>query len=79
MHEMKTPHCSSFLKGIRLHEAEASGAFFQNNDALVEWVNNQPLGLPVTCLGDGHDGVWNIISEIAPKGERREIQGLAII
>ncbi len=60
-------------KGIRLHEAEASGAFFQNNDALLEWVNRQPLGLPVTCLGDGHDGVWNIISEIAPNGQRREV------
>ncbi len=23
--------------------------------------------------GDGHDGIWNIIVEIAPNGERREI------
>lgn len=37
------------------------------------WVNTQPLASPVTCLGDGHDGVWNIIVEITPNGERREI------
>jgi len=36
-------------------------------------VNHQPLASPITCLGDGHDGVWNIIDEIAPNGERREI------
>jgi len=35
-------------------------------------VNHQPLASPITCLGDGHDGVWNIIDEIA-NGERREI------
>jgi len=33
---------------------------------------------PTACLTnhlfrDGHDGVWNIIDEIAPNGERREI------
>jgi len=37
---------------------------FQDNDALIEWVNHQPLASPITCLGDGHDGVWNIIDEI---------------
>jgi len=51
---------------------EAIGAYFQDNDALIEWVNHQPLASPITCLGDGHDGVWNIIDEIAPNGERRK-------
>jgi len=27
-------------------------------------VGHQPLASPITCLGDGHDGVWNIIDEI---------------
>lgn len=45
----------------------------QENSALVEWVNRQPLTEPVTCVGDGHDGVWNIIVQLAPNGERREI------
>jgi len=56
---------------VRLHDLEAIGAYFQDNDALIEWVNHQPLASPITCLG--HDGVWNIIDEIAPNGERREI------
>lgn len=60
-------------KRVCLQDPIAIGAFFQNNDALIEWVNHQPIASPVTCLGDGHDGVWNIIGEIAPNGQRREI------
>lgn len=48
-------------------------ANFQNNAQLINWVNEQPLAQPVTCLGDGHDGVWNIISQIATVPQRREI------
>lgn len=48
-------------------------ANFQNNAQLIEWVNEQPLAQPVVCLGDGHDGIWNIISQIATGSERREI------
>lgn len=60
-------------KGVCLHEVQTTGAFFQDNPALIEWVNDQPLATPVTCLGDGHDGVWNIVLQIAPNGQRREI------
>jgi len=35
---------------VRLHDLEAIGAYFQDNDALIEWVN-QPLASPITCLG----------------------------
>lgn len=48
-------------------------ANFHNNAQLIEWVNEQPLAQPMTCLGDGHDGVWKIISQIATASERREI------
>jgi hypothetical protein len=48
-------------------------ANFQQNQCLIDWVNQQPLSLPLTCLGDGHDGVWNLISEIATPTQRREI------
>ena len=34
-------------------------ASFDRNDIIIDWVNQQPLAKPVTCLGDGHDGVWN--------------------
>lgn len=48
-------------------------ANFQNNAQLIDWVNQQPLAQPVVCLGDGHDGIWNIISQIATDEQRLEI------
>ncbi len=48
-------------------------ANFQNNAQLIKWINEQSLTQPVVCLGDGHDGIWNIISQIATVSERREI------
>ena len=48
-------------------------AFFQDNPGLVNWVNRQPLSRNITCLGDGHDGVWNLIEQIGQQGQRREI------
>jgi len=36
---------------VRLHD-QAIGAYFQDNDALIEWVNHQPLASPI-CLGMG--------------------------
>lgn len=59
-------------KAVRLH-GQATGAWFQDNAALVEWVLAQPLASPLTCIGDGHDGVWNIIKELASAEHRREI------
>ena len=60
---IKLPACASIAPR---HFSKTTRAFF-------DWVNDQPLAPVVTCLGDGHDGIWNIISEIAPLGERREI------
>ena len=48
-------------------------ATFQDNLSLTNWVNAQPLVTPTTCLGDGHDGVWNIIELIGSAQQRREI------
>jgi hypothetical protein len=48
-------------------------ANLHHNAQLIDWVNAQPLAQPVTCLGDGHDGVWNIVHQIATAPERREI------
>jgi hypothetical protein len=59
-------------KGVNLHEHCVS-AFFQDNIRLVSWVNAQPLSEPLTCLGDGHDGIWNIYDEISTPSQRREI------
>jgi len=48
-------------------------ATYQDHTTLIAWVNEQPLARPLTCLGDGHDGVWNIVKEMTSFPERREI------
>jgi hypothetical protein len=60
-------------KAIVLHEQQAIGASFQENEVIIDWVNSQELAPIVTCLGDGHDGIWNIVKELVIAGERREI------
>ena len=59
-------------KGVNLHK-HGVVAFFQDNEQLVNWVNVQPLSDPLTCLGDGHDGIWNIYAQIGHTAQRREI------
>jgi hypothetical protein len=48
-------------------------ASFDQNEIIINWANQQQLAKPVTCLGDGHDGVWNIFKEISCDQDRREI------
>ena len=52
---------------------DAVVARYQQNAELVNWVNQQPLALPLTCLGDGHDGVWNLVAQMSSADQRREI------
>lgn len=47
------------------------GTAFQDTAALTDWVNRHPLAMPLTCLGDGHPGIWNLMASIT--AERREI------
>ena len=59
-------------KAVKLHK-QLIGASYRDNESLIEWTNQQPLAATLTCLGDGHDGIWNIVSEISSKDQRREI------
>lgn len=59
-------------KAVNLH-GHCCEAFLQDNEQLMEWVNGQPLATPVSCLGDGHDGIWNLFRRIAIPSQRREI------
>lgn len=59
-------------KAVNLHDHSCEG-FLHDNEQLVEWVNGQPLATPVDCLGDGHDGIWNLFREIATPSQRCEI------
>lgn len=49
------------------------GAFFQDNLSLTDWINSQKLTKPFYCIGDGHDGIWNLIAEIGEQQHRVEI------
>jgi hypothetical protein len=59
-------------KAITLH-GQAVTAYFQDNQGLVTWVQQQPLAEIVSCLGDGHDGIWNLFDQIRPADQRFEI------
>lgn len=59
-------------KAIALHNSVCN-AYFRDNQALINWVEQNPLASTVTCVGDGHDGIWNIISQITSEHQRREV------
>ena len=59
-------------KAICIHP-QVRMAWFQENEELVEWVNQQPVALVLNCVGDGHDRIWNLMSQFNPKGKTREI------
>ena len=63
----------SILSFRALPHHQHCAAFFQENNKLLDWVNQQPLDEPITCLGDGHPGVWNLIAGIASFDKRLEI------
>ena len=48
-------------------------ARFQDNQSLIDLVNSQPLTNPLVCLGDGHDGIWNLVAQLATGETRWEI------
>jgi len=58
-------------KAVNL-DTEVVGAFFQENEELVAWVNQQPLPEIFSCLGDGHDGIWNLFGKIGNEPQRCE-------
>ena len=39
----------------------------------MEWVNSQLSNEPITCLGYGHDGVWNLFNQIGTNEQRRKV------
>lgn len=59
-------------KGVNLHQCSVA-AFFRHNQGLIEWVNQQPLASPLVCLGDGHDGIWNLFAQIDSQVQRLEV------
>ena len=59
-------------KAVRMQGIYYNAAF-QDNLFLIDWVNSQKLVKPLVCLGDGHNGVWKLIDELATPEARWEI------
>lgn len=59
-------------KAVRLNRTYC-GAFFQENQSLIDWVNSQKLLTPFFCTGDGHPGIWNLFEEMGNTQNRKEI------
>jgi hypothetical protein len=61
-------------KAVHLEgDSALCAAWLDENAALSDWLQAQPLTTPLTCLGDGHPGVWNLFAELPDTPERREI------
>lgn len=58
-------------KAVRLNSQGESRAWFQDNEALVATMRARSLAEVVVCLGDGHDGIWNLHEGIVPQPEQR--------
>lgn len=60
-------------KAVHLAPMKTHAAWLADNSALMEWLNHQALTTPLTCLGDGHDGLWNLFEQVSSAVERQEI------
>lgn len=60
-------------KAVRLNAQDVGMAWFQDNAALVGWVQQQPLQSPLYCIGDGHPGIWNLMAQLAQDEQRIEL------
>lgn len=68
----KGPNGYLDYKAITLH-GSVCGAWFQENEELLKYANSQQLAPVVSCLGDGHKGIWNIMAGIKEPEARREV------
>ena len=48
-------------------------AWFQENEILIDWVNQQPLAKLLNCVGDARSGIWNLMARLNLQGNTREI------
>lgn len=60
-------------KAVHLSPEKVHGGWLDDNCALLEWLNQQLFSPVVSCLGDGHDGIWNLFEQMRGDIERREV------
>ncbi len=60
-------------KAVRLDGDGVGMAYFDDNDALLQWLSCLCWASIVFCLGDGHSGIWSIYEQIEMTAERDEV------
>jgi hypothetical protein len=58
-------------KAVRINSKGESRAWFQDNEQLVTTISARPKAEVIVCLGDGHDGIWNLHEAIVPNPQHR--------
>jgi len=64
-----TADCEQVVSGFQVIEKPEITKIWEEPKQRVK----RQLSEPLTCLGDGHDGIWNIYQEIDSVSQRREI------
>ncbi|MDE5069333.1 MAG: hypothetical protein O4861_08395 [Trichodesmium sp. St16_bin4-tuft] len=59
-------------KAVNIH-TQVKVEFFKDHEGLFSGINGQTLGEKLACLGDGHDGVWNIFPKVGTAEQQEEI------
>ena len=60
-------------KALNLIDLHQGMAWFKDTEGLISWANTLPMAEKVWCLGDGHDGVWSLYTQIGQDEQREEI------
>ncbi len=60
-------------KALRLNGDGMGVAYYQDNKQLGQWVSLLELDEEVSCLGDGHAGIWNLYEQMSLPAEHKEI------
>lgn len=75
--KVRTEHRGQECQWLEYKSARVSGIYygatFKENTTLCAWLNTQPLASHLSCIGDGHAGVWNVFAEVGETDQRIEI------
>jgi hypothetical protein len=60
-------------KALRVNGDGVGVAYYQANEQLCQWVATLPLAALLSCLGDGHLGIWGVYAQMSLSGQHKEI------
>lgn len=60
-------------KAVRIDGDGGGMAWFNDNPALLDWMNALAYASVVFCLGDGHSGIWSLFGQVEAIPKRDEV------